>query len=241
VTQLVHYETACREIALAATIDEAKDWADKAAALRAYARQAHNTELEVSVAEIRLRALRRLGELSQVLEKADGYKGNQHEVLPSEGKKLKADTLREAGVSTSAAHRCERIADVPQNTFEHVLAQQRESGKPAKVSHMLRLAGELQKTVDLKRALKKAAADLGPVSRAAEVWRPVEASLRRLHAHITHMMLPDCPAVLRSELRPIWASVSRFLHEHLETLDEDDRNHGKHGAGARAPEKISCS
>ena len=34
------------------------------------ARQAHNTEMEVQVAEIKLRALRRMGELSKALEKA---------------------------------------------------------------------------------------------------------------------------------------------------------------------------
>lgn len=134
--ELVHYEAACREIALAATIDEAKEWADKSAALRAYARQAHNTELEVQVAEIRLRALRRLGELSAALEKAETL-GHSGEVrLPSAGKS-KSDTLREAGVSTSQAHRCEQLADVPAPEFEQYLAEQRDLQEPASAAEVV--------------------------------------------------------------------------------------------------------
>lgn len=132
--KLIHYESACRELALAASVDEAKDWADKAAALRAYARQAHNTDMEVQVAEIRLRALRRLGELSKELEKADQSERGQDGRFPTAGKTAKADTLREAGISTSAAHRCEQLADVPQEEFEGYLAEQRDAKEPASAS-----------------------------------------------------------------------------------------------------------
>ncbi len=100
--QLVHYEKACKEIALASTIDEAKDWADKSEALRAYARQAHNTEMEVQVAEIKLRALRRMGELSKALETAQGARTDIEHRTSGEPKS-KTQQLNEAGVSTSSA------------------------------------------------------------------------------------------------------------------------------------------
>jgi hypothetical protein len=51
--------------------DEAKDIRDKAEAMRAYARQAKNKDLEVDAAEIRIRAERRLGELIRA-QKTEG-------------------------------------------------------------------------------------------------------------------------------------------------------------------------
>ncbi len=127
--QLVHYEAACREIALANTIDEAKDWGDKAEALRAYARQAHNTDMEVQVAEIKLRALRRMGELSKALEKVTTIGGG--EVGIPSGGKPKSEQLADAGVSTSAANRAEQLADVPEDEFEQSLAEHRDAETPA--------------------------------------------------------------------------------------------------------------
>jgi hypothetical protein len=42
--------------------------------------------------------------------KAEGFKGNQHVVLPNGGKKLKKDAIKASGLSTSAAHRAEALA-----------------------------------------------------------------------------------------------------------------------------------
>jgi hypothetical protein len=56
-------------IAECARIDEAAEIKDKAAALAAYARQRDDTEKEVWTSEIRLRACRRIGEISISLEK----------------------------------------------------------------------------------------------------------------------------------------------------------------------------
>ena len=139
--KLIHYENACREIALANTIDEAKDWTDKAEALRAYARQAHNTEMEVQVAEIKLRALRRMGELSKALEKA-----KNDTALPINGKS-KSEQLYDAGVSTSAAHRAEQVAEIPEDVFEQRLAEYRDTQTPvtqAKITkpHVAQNSGE---------------------------------------------------------------------------------------------------
>ena len=74
------------------SVDEAKDIQDRAAALQAYARQSRDPELERWVAEIRLQARRRIGELSAVLESARGrnsrmfhrrnIRGNQSCSLP---------------------------------------------------------------------------------------------------------------------------------------------------------------
>lgn len=61
------------------------------------------------VAEIKLRAVMRIGELSRELETAKPVNG-KGAGLPSGGK-TKAQTLKTAGISTSAAHRAEQIGD----------------------------------------------------------------------------------------------------------------------------------
>lgn len=72
VVALARYDAAIRALADAKSVDEAKDIRDKAEAMRAYARQANNKQLEVDAAEIRLRAERRLGELLRLQHETVG-------------------------------------------------------------------------------------------------------------------------------------------------------------------------
>ncbi len=74
-TQLpASYVAARTALAECQSVDECKDWADKAAALAAYAKQAEDIELEQMAARIRARAMRRAGEL---LKQFDGRGGDQ--------------------------------------------------------------------------------------------------------------------------------------------------------------------
>ena len=60
---LVHYDLACRALAEAVTVDEVLTIRNAHDALRAWAKQAKNRELEINAASIRIRAERRVGEV----------------------------------------------------------------------------------------------------------------------------------------------------------------------------------
>jgi hypothetical protein len=65
--------------------------------------------LKIRFAEIHLRAIRRIGELSRELEKAEpGGVGGGSKIPPMGSSK--SETLAAAGISTSTAHRYEQLA-----------------------------------------------------------------------------------------------------------------------------------
>lgn len=66
------YEAARTALAECSRIDECKTWADKAAALASYAKQADDKSLENHATRIRARAISRCGELLQQIEAAKG-------------------------------------------------------------------------------------------------------------------------------------------------------------------------
>jgi hypothetical protein len=114
------YQAAKKALAECTRVDECKDWADKAAAMASYARQRDDQSLHNLAQRIQLRAIRRIGELSKQLgiEQPRDQSGR----LASSGKTAKSAVLRTAGVSTSAAHRAERVACIPEEEFEEALA-----------------------------------------------------------------------------------------------------------------------
>jgi N6-adenosine-specific RNA methylase IME4 len=132
--QLIKYNAACRAIAAARRVDEVKSIKDKSEALRAYARQVKNPQLEADAWEIRKRAEDRLGEMSAALDRAPGQGGHRRKALPAGGKSLKQATLKAVGISTSAANRYEQFNRLPEAEKERRISQGRaviEAGKSA--------------------------------------------------------------------------------------------------------------
>jgi len=66
------YERAKEALSTCSSIDECKDWSDKAMALASYARQADDKTLENYAIRIRSRAIRRAGELLKQFDGRDG-------------------------------------------------------------------------------------------------------------------------------------------------------------------------
>lgn len=125
---LIRYDAACRAVADCKSVDEAKHIRNYAEALRAYAKQAKNRELEVDAAEIRLRAERRVGELvaaqraSVGLAKGQLYRGSDMD--PRDTRPTLAEVL--GPDHKHLADRARKLAAVPQDQFEGLLADWRE-------------------------------------------------------------------------------------------------------------------
>jgi N6-adenosine-specific RNA methylase IME4 len=130
--KLVKYDAACRALAQATRVDDVKAIKDKSEAMRAYARQIKNPQLEADAWEIRKRAEARLGELSAILDKAGGPGRGKR--LPTSGKSFKTASLKAAGISTSAANRYEQFSKLPESERERRIRLGRaaiEAGKSA--------------------------------------------------------------------------------------------------------------
>lgn len=125
-TELVKYEAACRAVADAASIDEAKEFRDQGEAMRAYAKQAKNKQLEVQAAEIRIRAERRIGELMAAQRDAGGLRqGNPDGFSAANGSEKnpleKPVTLAEAGIDKNLADRARKYAAIPEQEFNEIV------------------------------------------------------------------------------------------------------------------------
>lgn len=132
-TALLAYDEACRAVAAALSIDEAKDWRDKADALRVYARQARNRQLEIDASEIRIRAERRVGELlADHRQRGVIRVGTTVRKAASETPGGATDcatnrlTLSDLGINEPLGDRARRYAELPEAEFEARLAKRRD-------------------------------------------------------------------------------------------------------------------
>lgn len=129
---LARYDAACRALAVAKSTDEVKKIRDVATAMKAYARQAKNRQLEIDAAEIRVRAERRVGELIQAQKASVGLaKGNAGRGRPKLGgtkKELPKNTpptLADAGIDKRLSARGQQLAAVPEKQFEKLVTDWR--------------------------------------------------------------------------------------------------------------------
>ena len=138
------YEQAKNALANCERLDECQDWADKAAALASYAKQANDDQLEKMAIRIRARAVRRAGELLK-----------QFDARPKNAEKQSGDaptliSRREAGeqvgMSKDQQVQAVRVANVPEQDF----TEQVESSKPPTISQLAQQGIKPRPLVDLK-------------------------------------------------------------------------------------------
>jgi hypothetical protein len=119
------YEHARAALEKCEQIDECKEWADKAAALASYAKQAEDETLFKTAMRIKGRAIRRVGELLKQIETRRGSNQNIRE-----GARPKVETRQSvaeaAGLSSHQQKQALRIAELPKREFEKAI----EAEKP---------------------------------------------------------------------------------------------------------------
>ena len=155
------YEDAKAALARCVSVDECKDWSDKAQALASYARQAGDRELFNHARRVQARASRRCGEL---LKQFDGRPRNarkQNEGDPTLISASRGDVAREAGLSKDQQVTAVRVASLPQEDFEDAV----ESDNPPSVT---RLAHQGRKPRPKPAGFAEATHLIGSVGRFAE-------------------------------------------------------------------------
>jgi N6-adenosine-specific RNA methylase IME4 len=221
--QLVRYDAACRALAECKSVDDAKDIADKATAMLAYARQAKSPDLELMASFIRIRAKRQIGILSKELETAPSGPGRGNKSLPDSGKPFKAEALKAAGISTSEAHRCELLASVDPDEFSAYMAKCEESLRPASSDEIIKRVSKTVARNEKIQAIveKNAALPVGAkysVIYADPPWqyRNVVSEDRRLENHYPTMPLDDICALPVRDLSAddsilfLWATTTEL-------------------------------
>jgi hypothetical protein len=124
------YEAARTAIAECERIDEVKGWADKAAALASYARQANDDSLRVMAVRIQDRAMRRAGELLKLIPAANG--ANQNIRGGTVLKVTRTAAATDAGLSERQHKTAIRVASIPAVVFD----AQVESKNPPTVTQL---------------------------------------------------------------------------------------------------------
>jgi hypothetical protein len=100
-TGLKFYDTACAALERAKSVDEVKEIKNQADALKHYARQAKNKEVEADAAEIRMRAIAMIGVMMNKQSQTVGLaKPGEHG-----GRKRKFDGLRKNPTSMRRSRR----------------------------------------------------------------------------------------------------------------------------------------
>ena len=106
------------------SVDECKEWTDKASALASYAKQAKDDQLEKMAKRIRARATRRAGELLKQMD--DGRGGDRRSDDFKNAATVTFETTREkmasdAGLSSRQATTAKRLANIPESDFEQMV------------------------------------------------------------------------------------------------------------------------
>jgi hypothetical protein len=149
---LVRYDAARKALAAAHRVDEVKQIRDKAEAVRVYARQAGDFELQNQAAEIRILAERRAGELLVGMAMHPGARG---EGRPRrDGRRIRLSScvtayppkLDDLGVTRNQSSKWQRLAKlIDEDTFERALTRAKEKNVELTTAALLREIKEIVK------------------------------------------------------------------------------------------------
>jgi hypothetical protein len=109
-TNLSIYENAKYWIAQYESVDELRDYLDKASVIEQYAKRANDYELEINAGRARVRAERRCGELLKEMDKAKGAATPRGQT--------DVPRLDEMGLTKNQSSKYQQLANVPEKEFE---------------------------------------------------------------------------------------------------------------------------
>jgi N6-adenosine-specific RNA methylase IME4 len=231
------YDAACTALAKAVRVDEIKTVRDVSEAIRAYARQAKNREMEANAVVLRERAERRLGEKLIEAKTAGQISRGQ----PPKGEKNCAAseqfsrvTLEEAGIDRKLSSRAQKKAVIAAEAFDAMVAQMRDdivTGRrtadilqSAKADVQKEARRELQRVLSDKTATLPSGrkmpviyADPATKFRAGVGNRSVENHYRTMSIDelcelpIAERCLPDCQLFVWSTVPQLANTITRIL------------------------------
>lgn len=199
------YERAKTALAECASLDECQGWADKAAALASYAKQAKDDQLERMSQRIRARAIRRAGEL---LKQIEPQNGTRTDLDPSMGAHTRSEAARAAGLSKHQMVQAVRVASVPQDVFDTCVDEE----KPATVTDLAEMG---------KRSAPEPIIDLGGrdphvFNRSMHFVGMIEDYERELAESNLDVLLPGLDATEAKRVRHLIARVDA-IHDQIAT------------------------
>jgi N6-adenosine-specific RNA methylase IME4 len=169
-TGLVKYDEACRALAVAKSVDEVKEIRDISFAMRAYARQAKNKDLEADAFEIRIRAERRLGEMMTAQKETVGL--NPGAAVPT--RVSEKPTLASQGIDKNLANRARQLSAIPKQDFESLVSEGRDdvrrSVERSEISRIVR-AEKHQKIGERAKLMQLSSAGPFPLIYADPPWK----------------------------------------------------------------------
>lgn len=216
---LIRYDAARKAIAAAHRVDEAKAIRDKAEAVRVYAKQAGDYDLQNQACEIRIRAERRAGELLVDMQ-TSGERQAKERGRPT--KVSSPTTLPKLGITRDQSSKWQRLARmIDDATFDKAVAQAKEND------------GELT-TAGLLRAVREILTPLEVVSDpdinviAAELTRDIESQSRRVKletvVRLRSRLNPTIRKQLISALKNAKSDFGQFEAELLNDFREFPAN-----------------
>jgi site-specific DNA-methyltransferase (adenine-specific) len=210
VSALVRYDAACRAVAEAKTVDEAKSLHDKAEAMRAYARQAKNRQLEIDAAEIRMRAERRLGEMLSAAKQQGQIQVGRPERNGADEEPFPRTTLANAGIDKKLSSRAQKLAAVSEEKFEGMLGEWRErvaTENERVTTNLLREGERAEEERERAEAARELAARMPTVSQRYALHHCPCIDALSLEAESVDLIVTDPP--YPEEFLPVYSDLSR--------------------------------
>lgn len=198
------YERAKTALTECSSLDECKDWSDKAAALASYARQSKDDSLAKMAQRIQARAIRRAGELLKQIMPNKGGRPSETSAATdtSLSRKQAAD---DAGLSDRQRNNALRVASVDEQEFTDMI----ESDSPPTVTKLAEI-GTKKQLVDLEGR------DPKEFNQALHFVALFERHLRAASEHDLSVVIALLNENERSKLRSIIHKIDS-IHDQIMT------------------------